>query len=408
MTVFTYSAADKTGKTSKGEREAADQKILAQSLKAEGLLLLDAAEKKGIGSIFHFDVGRALANFRPIPLEEKMFFARNLSVMVNAGLSLTRALDALAQETGNPKFKKVIEGIMASVVQGTSFSEALRAHRAVFGELFSNMVEVGEATGKLSLVLKLLGNQMHKDHALKKRVKGALIYPAVILTALGGVGALMMIYVVPTLTKVLKELGVPLPLSTRIIIAISDFMVSYALILPLLIAGVIAGFWRLLKVPRGKELFDRLALKVPIFGPLIQKFNVARFCRTLSYLIMSGVPIVRSLEITASVLGNMLFRHATEDAARGIQTGKQLYEVLAAHPKAFHGIVIQMIEVGEETGRLSAMLLRVALFFEEEVTGTTKNMSTIIEPVLMIIIGVVVGVFAVSVLQPIYTSMGNV
>ena len=408
MTVFIYSAADKSGKTSKGEREAPDQKTLAQSLKSEGLLLLDASEKKGIGSLARLDIGQTLARFRPVPLEEKMFFARNLSVMISAGMSLNRALEALAQETGNPKFKKVIEGIGSSIAQGTSLAEALRVHRAVFGELFSNMVEVGEATGKLSLVLKRLANQMNKDHALRKRVKGALIYPAVILTALGGVGALMMIYVVPTLTKVLTELGVPLPLSTRIIIAVSNFMVSYGIFLPFLIAGLIAGFWRLLKIPRGKEIVDRVTLKIPVFGPLIQKFNVARFCRTLAYLIMSGVPIVRSLDITASVLGNTGFRTATAEAAQGIQTGKQLYEVLAAHPKAFHGIVIQMIQVGEETGRLSGMLLRVALFFEEEVANTTKNMSTIIEPVLMIVIGVVVGVFAVSVLQPIYTSLGNV
>jgi len=408
MTMFAYSAAEKSGKMSKGERDAADKIALATALKAEGLLLLEAEEKKGAGSVFRIDVGQALARLRPIPMAEKMFFARNLSVMVNAGLSLTKALDALAEETANPKFKKVVEGIGASVVRGTSFSESLRAHQAVFGELFANMVEVGETTGKLSTVLKRLANQMQKDHILKRRVKGALMYPAVILTVLMIVGAVMMVYVVPTLTKTLKDLGAPLPISTRIIIGISDFMVAYALALPLIAAATVAGFWQLLKIRRGKELFDRFVLKVPVFGALIQKFNAARFCRTLSYLIMSGVPIVRSLEITASVLGNALFRHATEDAARGIQTGRQLHEVLAAHPKIFHRIVIQMLQVGEETGRLSEMLLRVALFFEEDVANTTKNMSTIIEPILMVVIGAVVGIFAVSMLQPIYTSLGNV
>lgn len=408
MTLFTYSAADRSGKMNAGEREAASQEALAQTLKAEGLLLLNATEKKRMGSLIHLDIGKAIARIRPIPLEDKMLFSRNLSVMVNAGLSLTRALDALARETANPKFKKVIEDLQGSIVKGASFSEALRAHRAVFGELFSNMVEVGETTGKLSLVLKLLANQMHKDHSLRKRVKGALTYPGVILSALALVGAFMMMYVVPTITTVLKELGVPLPIMTRIIIAISDFMVAYALILPLLAAGLIIGFWRLLKVRRGKETFDLIVLKIPVFGPLIQKFNAARFCRTLSYLIMSGVPIVRSLEITASVLGNTLFRRAVGDAGRGIQTGRQLYAVLAEHPKLFRGVMIQMIEVGEETGRLSDMLLRVALFFEEDVTSTTKNMSTIIEPILMLMIGAAVGIFAVSMLQPIYTSLGNV
>lgn len=408
MVMFVYSAADRTGKTRTGEREAPDQKALADALKAEGLLVLTAAEKKGAASWARLDIGAALTRLRPIPLEEKMFFARNLSVMVNAGLSLTRALDALGRETTNLKFKKVIAGLGEAISRGTSFSEALRAQRAVFGDLFSNMVEVGESTGKLSLVLKLLANQMHKDHSLRRRVKGALMYPGVILTALAGVGAFMMMYVVPTITKILKDLGVPLPITTRLIIALSEFMVSYALALPLLIGALVFGLWRILKTERGKEVADRLSLKAPVFGSLIQKFNAARFCRTLAYLLMSGVPIVRSLDITASVLGNTLFRRATAAAAQGIQTGRQLNQVLADYPKIFQNIVIQMIQVGEDTGRLSDMLLRVAIFFEEDVTNTTKNMSTIIEPILMIVIGVAVGFFAVSMLQPIYTSLGNI
>ncbi len=409
MTIFTYSAAQKTGTIVKGEKEAENQKALAVLLKKDGLLLLqaeDRGKKRGFG--IHVDVGELIAHVRRISLVDKMLFARNLSVMVNAGMALTQSLDALSQETANLKFRRVIEDLHTSITAGKSFAESLRGHVAVFGTLFANMVEVGETTGKLSLVLKLIANQMQKDNVLRKRVKGAMMYPAVIVIALLCIGALMMIYVVPTLTQTLEELGADLPFATRIIIATSKFMVAYALLLPLIAAGVIFGFWRILKNKHGKELFDKIVLKLPIFGTLVNQFNAARFCRTLSYLIMSGVPIVRSLEITASVLGNTLFKQATEEAAKGIQTGKQLNEILSLHPKIFRHIVIQMIQVGEQTGKLSEMLLRLALFFEEDVSNATKNMSTIIEPVLMIFVGIAVGFFAMAILQPIYSSMGNI
>lgn len=393
---------------SRGEREAADQKALAAALRGEGLLVLEATEKKGIGAAINFDIGEMLSRVRPISLVEKMFFARNLAVMVAAGLPLTRALDALGQEAKNPKFKQVIADISGAVVKGKSFAEGLRMHHAVFGDLFINMVEVGETTGKLTLVLKLLANQMKRDHALKKRVKGAMMYPAIIITALAGVGTLMMYYVVPAITATIKELGVPLPLTTRIIMAISDALVHYG---PYVAAGVILFIWlvwRLLHTQKGKEVFDTIILRVPIFGPLVRKFNTARCCRTLAYLVTAGVPIVRSLEITGGVLGNTLFRDTVRASAGEIQKGKPLAGALAANPRLFQPLVIQMIAVGEETGKISDMLLRLALFFEDEVNGVTKNLSTIVEPLLMIVIGIAVGFFAVSMLQPIYGSLGSI
>lgn len=408
MTVFVYSAADQAGKVSKGEREAADQKALAVALRGEGLLVLEATEKKGIGAVINFDIGEMLSRIRPISLVEKMFFARNLGVMVAAGLPLTRALDALGREARNPKFKRVIADMSGEVVKGKSFAEGLRRHATVFGDLFINMVEVGETTGKLTLVLKLLANQMKRDHTLKKRVKGAMMYPAIIMIALAGVGTLMMYYVVPTITATIKELGVPLPLSTRIVMAISDTLVRYGVYVAVGFAALVWLVWRLLHTGTGKDLFDTAVLRAPIFGPLIRKFNTARLCRTLSYLITAGVPIVRSLEITAGVLGNSLFRDAVRASAGDIQKGKQLAGSLAGKPRLFPPLVIQMIAVGEETGKIAEMLLRLGLFFEEEVNGVTKNLSTIVEPILMIVIGVIVGFFAVSMLQPIYGSLGSI
>lgn len=411
MLNFSYSAAKQNGEVVKGEREAESEKILATTLKSEGLLLLRTQASAGSGLArlnLKIDLLEIMSRLRPISLVEKMFFTRNLAVMIAAGLPLTRAMDALAEESANPKFKKILTEINGSVIKGKTLADSLKIHEKVFGTLFVNMVEVGETTGKLTLVLKLLARQMKKDYDLRRRVKGAMMYPAIIVSALLMVGGLMMVYVVPTLTQTIKDLGVDLPLSTKIIIFVSDLLANYILFVVVGFAAFATMAWRLLKTQKGKELFDRFILKAPLFGSLVKKFNVARFTRTLSYLITSGVPVVRSLEITSKVLGNTLYQRAAEEASRDVQKGKQINEILGAHPEIFQPVVIQMIKVGEETGKVSDLLLRVALFFEEDVNETTKNLSTVIEPLLMIVIGVAVGFFAVSMLQPIYGSLGNI
>ena len=408
MAVFEYSAAQQNGAVVKGEKDVENEVVLARMLKQEGLFLLRAKAKGASAGFLHFNVGEIFEAIQSVSIVDRMFFARNLGVMIRAGLPLTRALDALGEETTNPKFRKVIAEVNASVVKGMSFADALRVHPKVFNTLFVNMVEVGETTGKLTLILKLLANQMKKDYDLKKRVRGAMIYPALIVSVLGLVGTFMMLYIIPTLSATIKELGTELPLSTKIVIGVSDFIAAYALWVFAGIAAMAFLFWRVfLKTPWGKELFDRAVLRVPIFGKLIQQYNTARFSRTLSYLSTSGVSIVRALEITSSVLGNVQFRDAVKDAAVEIQKGKQLHEILVKYTRIFPPTVIHMLKVGEETGKIANMLLRLALFFEEDVENTTKNLSTIIEPVLMVIIGAIVGFFAVSMLQPIYGSLGN-
>ena len=409
MAVFVFSAAKQNGEKVTGEREAENAKALAPILRKEGLLLLDARPKDaGRGGLrLSLDVGDIVSRMWPVGIVDKMFFTRNLGVMIAAGLSLPRAMDASSEESSNKKFKKIIADINASVVRGKSFAESLRSHERVFGALFINMIEVGEASGKLVLILKLLASQMKKDYTLKKRVRGAMMYPAIILLALVGVGTLMMIYVVPTLTDTILGLGGTLPLTTQIIISMSEFILHYGLWMAIAIVVLAAGVWRLTKTKQGKQVWDRGMLKMPIFGALVRKYNEARFCRTLSYLLTAGVPIVRSLEITSHVLGNVLFADAAAAAGKDIQKGTELNVILAAYPHVFQPLVHQMVAVGEESGKLSGMLLRLALFFEEEVADTTKNLSTVIEPILMIVIGVGVGLFAVSMLQPIYSSMGN-
>lgn len=405
MPIFTYSAAERSGKTAQGEKEVKNEKELAQILKSEGLLLLEAKIKKG--GTANINPVNMLRRLRPVSIVDKMFFARNLSVMISAGLPFTRALEALSQESANPKFKKIIDNLNSSVLKGRSFADALREHQQVFGDLFINMVEVGDISGKLARILGLLANQMKKDYNLRKKVRGALIYPAMILTVLVIIGILMMIYIVPTFTQTIKELGGELPLSTRIIMGLSDFLLNNKIVLAIGFLLTIALLILIVRTRQFKEIFGRLILKAPIFGPLIKKVNTARFCRSLFYLITAGVPIIRSLEITAAVLGNSVYRQAVQKTGAEIQKGQQLNKILAENPNIFQPLTIQMISVGEETGKLSGMLLRLALFFEEEVLNTTKNLSTIVEPLLMVVVGVIVAFFILSMLQPIYSSLGN-
>ncbi|MDO8500147.1 MAG: type II secretion system F family protein [bacterium] len=404
--LYTYSAIDKAGVTHVGEMEAEAEHTLAERLKRENLILLESKEKIFIaGNLLDFK--SIFSRIIPITLVERMMFARNLAVMIGAGLPLAKALKALEEQIENKKFKKIIVDLGESIVQGKSFSESLARHEKVFGPLFVSMVASGEVSGKLEYTLKLLARQMKRDHDLVSKVRGALIYPAIILSALVLIGALMMIYVVPTLTQTFRELEIPLPLTTQLIIGTSEFLSHYYLLA--FGATIVLVFFvlRFIKTPVGRQWWGTIALKLPIFGPLIKKLNSARFARILSSLLSAGISINNALEITSRVLGNVHYQESLMYASAEIQKGRNLGDALRNYSSLYPPLVIQMIEVGEETGTVSRMLLRLALFYESEVSNTTKNLSSIIEPVLMIFIGAIVGFFAISMIQPIYSGVGG-
>ena len=406
--LYSYTAIARDGKSAVGELEAGSERELADKLRHEGLILLEA-RAPGVpraqawsGRLESFT---ALA--RRVSLVDRMVFARNLAVMIGAGLPLVRSLETLEAQTSNPRLQAIIRGVRDGVLKGRSLAESLKPHERTFGPLFVNMVESGELSGNLEKVLKLLARQMRKDHDLRSKVRGALIYPAIIVVALVAVGALMMIYVVPTLTQTFRELEIALPVTTRLIIAVSELLLHYGI---WVLAGAVllgALAWRAVQTPFGRSFFHAAMLRLPILGPLLEEFNSALFSRTLASLISSGIPIVKSLEVTAGVLGNIHFRNAVLQAASSIQQGRKLGEILAERPDLFPPVVTQMVSVGEETGTLSRMLLRLALFYEDEVATVTKNLSSVIEPILMIVIGAIVGFFAVSMIQPIYSGLGN-
>lgn len=340
---------------------------------------------------------------KSVGLTHKIFFLQNLSVMVRTGISLSVALKTLAQETPSKRFAAVLGYIAAEVDKGIPFAKALSKFQSVFGELFISMVESGEMSGKLDEVLNEVLVQMKKDHELVSKVKGAMIYPAIIVLAMGGVAAAMMVFVIPKLTQIFREAGASLPLPTRILIGISDFAVNHGIILLILIVAMVISISKILKTKRGTLLFDSAVLKLPVFGEIDRKINLARFSRTLSSLLKTDIPIVQCFTITSRVLGNQLYKNATLRASEQIVKGSGIHTVLKETPKLFPSTVTQMVSVGEETGTVDEILKEIALFYEEDIDQVMKNLPAVIEPVLILLLGLGVGGLAIAIILPLYS-----
>ncbi|MDO8436164.1 MAG: type II secretion system F family protein [bacterium] len=405
MAKYSYIAKSQTGEEKSGILEAKDEYQLARILRKEGLLLIKAKlaekiNKKGLKFQLPFLGG--------VSLTEKMFFTRNLQVMVSSGLSLPRALEILYLQAKNKKFKKALFEIKEKIIKGENFSEALKSHPNIFSELFQSMLKIGEESGTLDEVLKTLTRQMEREHDLQSKIKGALMYPVVIILAMIGIGVMMLILVVPQLAKTFAELNIELPLTTKLVIGLADFLVKRWYLFPFIIIIFAVLCWRILQTKAGKKIINALFLKIPIVSSLIKKSNSAYMLRNLSSLISAGVPIVRSLEITANTLGNIYFKNALQKAAEKVGTGSKLSEALEPYQDVYGVIILQMLKVGEETGETSGILQKLADFFEEEVGNETKNLTAIIEPVLMLFIGGAVGFFAISMIQPMYSMLGGI
>jgi len=406
LPTFAFTAKSLTGDIKVGSQEAASEGELAHALREQGFILtsINIVAGQTVASS-----QKRLADFLPsfnfIPLSEKMVFARHLAVMIGAGLSMTRALEILSLQTKNKGFSKIIKSLKENVSQGQSFADSLAKYPKIFSELFINMVRVGESSGGLEETLKMLAFQMEREHELKSKIKGALIYPTVVVIAMFGIGILMMVVVMPQLTQVFKEMNSDLPLSTQMIISFSDFLIQHWAIGLMGLLGLIVVVRLLLKTTSGKTSFDWVLLRLPIFGEIIKKVNSARLARTLGALIESSVPIVQSLQIIAGTLGNSFFRQSLTEASLSVQKGGQLSKFIDSYPQLYPAMVGQMIAVGEETGTMGAVLGKLADFYEEEVNAVTKGMASIIEPILMVVIGAAVGFFAISMIQPMYSVM---
>ena len=403
MAKFFYEARSLKGEPKSGILEAKDKHELARNLRQEGYLLISATLEGEEIKKRKFEI--AIPFLSRVGLKEKMFFTRNLRVMIASGLPLPRSLKILSEQTKNQKFREAIRDVDEQITKGESFSQALSRHSDIFSELFQNMIKVGEEAGTLEEVLKVLTEQMERENEMKSKIMGAMIYPAVIVAAMTGIGILMLIMVVPKLAETFKELNIELPPTTKLVIFLGTFLAEKWYLMILIIIVFLILFRMALRTKAGKNLIDGLTLRLPIISPIIKKTNSASTTRTLSSLIVAGVPIVRSLEIISRSLGNIYFRKAMQDAAEKVRKGEKLFEALKPYQNLYPLLVLQMIEIGEETGETSTILSKLADFYEEEVTNTTKNLTAIIEPVLMLFIGGVVGFFAISMVQPMYSML---
>jgi type IV pilus assembly protein PilC len=393
-----------TGENVAGVGEASNKFDLAKDMKAQGKLLLTASEVTG-GA---FNMDRINAYLSRVSLREKILFARNMGIMIQAGLALSRALQVFLKQTKNPKFRIVLQSIVDDINKGSSLSDAMQKWEDVFPSVFIFMVRAGEESGGLVEALNVVGSQMEKTYALKKKIRGAMMYPAVILVVMFAVGVLMMLYVVPGLSATFKEMNVPLPTLTKSIIAISDFLQNDLLASIAVIFSFSGAVWWFGRTAMGDRAFSWAALRLPIFGKLVREFNSALVTRTLSSLISAGVDIVHAIEITEDVLDNVFYKETLTRARVGVQKGDPLSRVFIDHPELYPVMVGDMMEVGEETGRLSDMLLKIALFYEEEVDQATADMSKLIEPLLMVTIGIFVGIFAMAMISPMYSLMNTI
>ncbi len=397
--LFTYKAVNGEGKHIEGTLEAKDRFDLYHTVKKDGMTVLSA---KGIGGGTGFSLKKIFGFLDGVKTHDKITFARNLSKMIDAGLPMTRAL-SIMQRQAKGKFKKVLTSLEESISKGVTLSDSMKNYPNVFSTLFVSMVRAGEESGNLSLALQAVGMQMDKSYQLTRKVRGALMYPIVIFSLMIVIGVLMMVYMVPTLTATFVGLGIKLPLSTRIIIAVSNFLKDYFLFV---IVGFIAAvilFIAGLRTSRGQRILDVVLLQVPIIGPIVKQINSARTARTLSSLISSGVDILVAIGVTKDVIQNSYYKEVLEEMQITIQKGEQVSAVILAHEKLYPLFVGEMVSVGEETGKIGEMLLSVATFYEDEVDQKTKDMSSVIEPILMIVIGVAVGFFAISMLAPTYS-----
>lgn len=340
---------------------------------------------------------------RYVSLTNKIFFLQNLQVMVRTGISLSVALRTLAEDTPNKSFKAVLGAVAGDVDKGNSLAKSLSRFKRVFGEMFINMVESGEISGKLEDVLLEVLTQMRKDHDLISKVRGAMIYPAVIVVAMIGVAAAMIVFVIPKLTSIFREVGGELPLPTRILMAISDFAVHHGILLVLILFVLGSGFVKFARTKSGKRAIDWLFLKAPIVGSITKKINLARFSRTLSSLMKTDIPIVQSFLVTSRVLGNSYFQETAFAISEQIKKGSSIHEIMSKHRDLFPTTMTQMVSVGEETGAVDDILQEVASFYEGDIDQIMKNLPSVIEPILILILGLGVGALAVSIILPLYS-----
>lgn len=405
MPVYVWKGLDKNGRKMAGEIEADNVAIGRQLVLRKGVTINTFKTKPK-------DLGDYIPFFQPSVKErDVVIFVRQFATMIDAGLPLVQCLEILQDQQPNPTFKRILKQVKRDVEEGSTLSEAIKKHPAVFDNLFVNLVAAGEMGGILDVILNRLAAYIEKVSALKKKVKGAMTYPGIVVTIAFVVIAVILIFVIPTFAKLFLDAGVPLPPMTQMVMSISDFMVKFWYMILIGIGLCVFALKQIRKRPAGRDVTDRILLRLPVFGMLLKKVAVARFTRTLGTMLSSGVPILDGLDIVAATAGNMVIEKAIRVARSAISEGRPVAEPLD-ETGVFPGMVTQMIAVGEATGALDTMLGKIADFYDEEVDTAVEALTSLLEPMLIVFLGVTVGGLLVAMYLPIFqiadvASRGN-
>jgi type IV pilus assembly protein PilC len=387
--LYTWEGKDKTGKIMRGEMRASGETVVQASLRRQGILATKVKKQR-------------LSRGRRITEKDVTLFTRQLATMLKSGVPMLQAFDISIKGGGNPTLARMLNDIRTDVETGSSLSQAFRKHPAHFDSLYCNLVAAGEQAGILDSLLDRLATYKEKILAIKAKIKGALFYPAAVLVVAVLVITVMMIFVIPEFKKVFTSFGADLPAPTLIVIAISDFFVAHFMWMALIAVGAVAAIgYTYKRSPKMQILMDRLVLKLPVIGDVIRKATIARWTRTLSTMFAAGVPLVEALDSVGGASGNYIYLTATKQIQTDVSTGTSL-TVAMQNTNVFPTMVVQMVSIGEESGQLDAMLSKVAEFFEREVDDAVANLSTLMEPIIMVFLGTVIGGLVVAMYLPIF------
>jgi type IV pilus assembly protein PilC len=400
MAEFVWEARARSGELRKGSMEADDTEAVNERLRSQQLTPTKVKKK---GKALKISFGSGVSG------KDIVTFTRLFATMIDAGLPIVQCLEILQGQTDNPRFQVVLKDVKSSVEQGSTFSDALRRHPQVFDALYTNLIQAGEVGGILDTIMNRLAVYNEKNMKLRRQVKGAMVYPSSVVVIFGGVLCVLLGFVIPSFKNIFRDLGSPddLPVLTQYVIAVSEAFTHNILLV--IAVGIASGYalGRVYRTPRGKRFFHRQLLRLPVIGPVFGKIAVARFTRTCGTLLSSGVPILDALEIVAKTAGNVVVEDAIMYARMRISEGKNMAGPLM-ETNVFPSMVVQMVGVGEQTGALDAMLSKIADFYEEEVDVAVAGLTSLIEPVMMVVIGGTVGVVLISMYLPIFAMAGKI
>ncbi len=400
MPIFRYKAFNKDKKIQEGMVEAVSKEYVGEILAEKGFSIVSISEVSSGKKLLNLDF------LNRIKIKDIVIFSRQFSVLISANVSMVQALKILVDQTNNINLKMIISEVADEVDSGSTLSESLGKRSNVFDNFYVSVIKSGETSGKLDEVLSYLADEMEKDYDMMSKIKGAMIYPAFVLASLLVVGIVMMIFVVPKLTGILTESGAALPITTRILIGTSDFMQKYWWVIIIIAASLIFAFKWYVKKPQGRKQIDNLKLKLPIFGRLFQLIYLVRFTRSMNTLIVGGVTIDNSLKVTAEIVGNKIYQELIEETVKEVEDGNSISSVFIKS-KAIPKMVSQMLNIGEKTGKMDIILERITNFYGREISNMVANLMTLMEPLIMVVMGIAVGIMVAAVILPMYNLASN-